>query len=79
MTKQEEIREGIDNILQDWAIPRDKAILIRKRLITFLYGANVVIKVRDIQPINDYKDLTRSIDDSGKYDVVVVEPLISVD
>ncbi|KKN17520.1 hypothetical protein LCGC14_0965050 [marine sediment metagenome] len=36
----------------------------------------VVIKVKDIQPINSFEDLTQSISEEGKYDIVVVESLI---
>ena len=46
MSKQEEIRKGIDEILADWMhIPQNKVKILRGILITFLYGKGVVIKV----------------------------------
>lgn len=46
MTKQEKIREGIDNILDDWTdLPKIKIATLRNVLLTYLYGKGVVIKV----------------------------------
>jgi len=80
MTKQkeirEEIREGIAKILRvgyDPGVPYRDA---PQEILHYLHSQGVVIKVKDIQPINTFEDLTQSVSEEGKYDVAVVEPLI---
>ena len=90
MTKQEAIREGIEIILglalePDTELWEDEGYLFmtaetRKNradcLMQFLHDNDVVIKARDIQPKNNFDDLTQSISEEGNYDIVAVEPLV---
>ena len=76
MTKQEVIREGIKKRFVMAGLSYEMAEISARSVMKDLDSQGVKIKVSDIEPINSYEDLTRSISEGGKYDIAVVEPLI---
>ena len=79
MNKQTRLEQVINEAIKPYlvrAILSGFELAILKALSQEGVVIKVKVKVKDIEPINSYEDLTKSISDGGEYDIVAVEPLI---